>query len=295
MIFFIAWGFRGFSQVLKAWSWIASGCHSWVALLHSINFKKAATVSWPASMLRCNTALLLLYALCKAVPWSLGHWDDLRWLSGDKVMGPALMPWIWCILAHTWAPPDNVKCWTGWHRVNGNSALQNLLSYLVASSSLQAEDPAEQYPCVTATFSVPVQGGFPAVMQSRTYLLLPCSSRSPSRGGQDWVSCLFFSLSLVSHQQAKINPWQFLPGLPDWSFSISMMQQVFSSGHRSLFLFCGRRFNYSASEPHPSFPVQSPSRAFLCILGTWSHRILMLGLCLAGFWQRGRRLLVWPL
>lgn len=142
-------------------------------------------MSWPASTLRCNTSLLLLYTLCKAVTWSLGHWDDLRWLSGGRVTGAALMHRIWCVLVHYWAPAGDVKCRAGWHSMNETPALQNLLSYLVASSYLQAEDPACRVSMCHGCFLSAVPGGFPAMMQGRTHLLLPCSSRSPSRGSQD--------------------------------------------------------------------------------------------------------------
>lgn len=189
---------------MKAWSWIASGCHSWVALLHSIHFWRAAAVGWPAPILRCNSSLLLLYALCKAVRWSLAHpggplgagmtsdgcqeakcQDQLRCTGAGA---------YWCMHEHY-----QVMCsarlagplWTG------TQSCTDLLSYLVASSSLQAEDRAEQHPGVVTAFSVPARGGSPATTQGS------CSSGSPSRGSQVWASCFFLSPSLTSHRQAK--------------------------------------------------------------------------------------------
>jgi len=98
-------------------------------------------------------------------------------------------------------------------------------------------------------------------------LLLSCSSRSPSTVSQLQASPFLLSPSLISRQQAKTS-LAVPPRSTRLVFSVSMMQQVVSLGHRSLFLFCGRRFNYSASEPHPSFPVQSPPRASRCVFGT---------------------------
>lgn len=124
----------------------------------------------------------------------------------------------WCVHEH-----HQVMCsarlagplWTG------TQSCTDLLSSLVASSSLQAEDRGEQHPGVVAAFSVPAWGGSPAATQGS------CSSCSPSRGSQVWASCFFLSLSLTSHQQAKKNPWQFLLGPPGWSFPFPWCSRFF--------------------------------------------------------------------
>lgn len=102
------------------------------------------------------------------------------------------------------------------------------------------------------------------------------ASCSSSRESQPWevAFSFFLSLHLISHWQAG----EFLGNSSQVRLIVLFCfhdAAGFSSGHRLLFLFCGRRFNYSASKPHPSFLVQSPSGASLWVLVTWSHRVVL--------------------
>lgn len=99
------------------------------------------------------------------------------------------------------------------------------------------------------------------------------ASCSPSRERQPWEVTFFFFFFF-----STLNRGEFLGSSSQVRLIILFCfhdAAGFSSGHRLLFLFCGRRFNYSASKPHPLFPVQSPSGASLWVLVTWSHRVVL--------------------
>lgn len=148
----------------------------------------------------------------------------------------------------------------GWHEMSRVQPCTNLLFHLLTSNSLQAEDRAAAPRC----------GG--CILGASSGGLSSCDPFPDTQQRQSGLrNCFLFWVCYLTSRHNKIigNSSQVC-----LVFSISMMQQVFVAGHRSLFLFCGRRFNYSVSEPHPSFPVQSPSRASLCVLGMWSHRVV---------------------
>lgn len=161
---------QGFSQVLKAWSWIACSCYSWAALLHT-----SGKLLWPVSVLRCNFSLLLLYALCKAMRWSLGHWgvtsDGYQEARCQDQLWHTRSGACWHGVVRLWAPPCNMQCQAGWHGVRGNPSLHKFTLLPGHLRLLASRGPCWTCnPGVAAAFSVPAQDGSPSATQGRTPL-----------------------------------------------------------------------------------------------------------------------------